>query len=61
MRGFHTKIPNYVSSIIEFGREGIPDWWEKEFSNQISDLKGISVYDGRDIEAQDPLPEDESE
>jgi hypothetical protein len=44
--GFHSKIPNYLSSLLE-SKQNIPDWWETEFSYDLQGTNSILVYDGR--------------
>ena len=46
--GIFRQIPKYVSSFIEFSREGLPEWWEKEFSYGLEGAKALVVYDARD-------------
>jgi len=47
MRGFHREIPNYISSFLEHSIEGLPDWWEKEFSFQLEGINALMVFDAR--------------
>lgn len=47
IRGLHRELPSYISSFIKYSKEGIPDWWEKEFHYQIRDVNSLIVYDAR--------------
>lgn len=44
--GFHSKIPNYLSSLLE-SKQNVPDWWETEFSYDLQGTNSILVYDAR--------------
>ncbi|MFA4987511.1 MAG: DUF6615 family protein [Candidatus Brocadiia bacterium] len=45
--GVHRRIPSYVESFVRAGREGMPDWWEREFHHYIENVGALLVYDGR--------------
>ena len=45
--GEYRELPKYIYSFLEFIKEGIPDWWEKEFSSQIADINSLAVLDVR--------------
>jgi len=45
--GQYKDIPNYITSFVESVKEGLPDWWEKEFNRQIKDVNSLVVYDAR--------------
>jgi len=47
IRGIHQILPNYVDSFLENCRDGIPDWWEDEFKQDISDLEAMLVIELR--------------
>ncbi len=46
--GYDTKIPSYITSFVEHFKEGLPDWWEKEFHHAVSNIKALVVYDVRE-------------
>ena len=48
--GYHRKLPNYVTSFIEYSTEGLPDWWEGEFISYIGNINALVVYDARNKE-----------
>lgn len=46
--GFHSTIPNYLSTLLE-SKQNIPEWWESEFSYDLQGANAILVYDGRNL------------
>ena len=46
--GVHQQIPQYIQSFIKAGKEGVPDWWEREFYHNIENVRALVVYDGRE-------------
>lgn len=46
--GVHRQIPLYVQSFVKAVKEGVPDWWEREFHHAIEDVGALVVYDGRE-------------
>lgn len=43
--GLHKGAPAYVSSLIKLESAEIPEWWEREFHNQIEDINSLLVVD----------------
>ena len=48
MLGEYKNLPKYIISFIKSVKEGLPDWWEKEFDRYIRDVNSLVVYDARD-------------
>lgn len=48
-RGLYKKIPEYIESFVNYLKDELPEWWEKEFSHEVKDLSGLIVTDLRDI------------
>ena len=46
--GVHRQIPSYIESFVKAGKEGVPDWWEREFRHSIENIGALLVYDGRE-------------
>jgi hypothetical protein len=44
--GFHAKVPQFVVSLVE-SREGVPAWWEREFSRDLEGVDAVLVVDRR--------------
>ena len=47
-RGLHLQLPAYVTSLLEFDPDDVPDWWEREFVSSTEDFRALLVYDFRD-------------
>lgn len=45
--GINDKAPNYVISLLQYKDEGVPDWWENEFRDQVDDVASLVVLDIR--------------
>ncbi|MHC5598903.1 MAG: DUF6615 family protein [Nostoc sp.] len=50
-RGLHDQRPRYLSSFLEYARDGIPEWWENEFQSELQDFNALLVYDFRNYKA----------
>lgn len=46
--GMHKETPHHIESFVKLSREGLPDWWEKEFSHAIEGTNALIVYDLRE-------------
>lgn len=46
MQGYYESLPPFVSSFIQH-RGKVPDWWESEFTDEITGVKAIVVTDLR--------------
>ena len=46
-QGLHESTPSYVQALLKFDDTEIPDWYEKEFSQQIRDINNLMVVDLR--------------
>lgn len=45
--GQYENIPSHIESFIKYSKEGIPEWWEREFEYQIKGINSLVVYDTR--------------
>jgi len=45
--GEYKEMPKHIHIFLESVKEGLPDWWEKEFSSQIKEVNSLAVYDAR--------------
>jgi len=45
--GMRTEVPRHIESFIGLGGKRLPDWWEREFSNEIEGTNALLVYDLR--------------
>lgn len=45
--GLHDNYPNYVHQILENPGQGMPEWWEDEFSRRIEGFDAVMVFDYR--------------
>lgn len=50
-RGIHGQLPSYVTSLLEYEPEDIPDWWDREFAQTTNDFKALLIYDFRNRNA----------
>jgi len=46
--GMRERAPDHIESFVKLSREGLPDWWEKEFAYAIEDTNALIVYDLRE-------------
>lgn len=49
LRGVHSQLPSYISSLLEHREKGVPDWWEKEFQHSIQEFNAVLIYDYRNV------------
>ncbi len=47
IRGIHREIPSYVTSFVENARQGLPEWWEREYAGYLEGARSLMVYDAR--------------
>lgn len=45
--GIYQHPPNYISSFIGSSKDGLPDWWEREFGGELEGVNALVVYDAR--------------
>jgi hypothetical protein len=45
--GYYHEIPPYVSSLLQYRKEELPRWWEREYRHQVDDVDALLVYDAR--------------
>jgi len=45
--GIRNELPSYIESFIDLSRKRLPDWWEREFSDDIEEINALLVYDLR--------------
>ena len=45
--GEYKELPKHIQIFLETIKEGLPDWWEKEFFSQIKEVNSLAVYDAR--------------
>jgi hypothetical protein len=46
--GMHKKTPPHIESFVKLSREGLPDWWEREFRHAVEGTNALVVYDLRE-------------
>lgn len=47
-QGLHESTPAYIQALLKFDEAEIPDWYEKEFGQQIKDINSIIIVDMRE-------------
>lgn len=47
LQGIYEQLPQYILSLLESKDGKTPDWWEKEFDRDITDINAILVTDFR--------------
>jgi len=44
--GYHAQPPQFVKTLVE-AKEGVPDWWEREFHRELEGINAVLIVDRR--------------